>query len=88
MRTFRLICLARQARKAGAAFDSGLPLISAGFAGSALIVVRYGTAIDSHPTPLHVSATKTSDRISQRPSRFTHCAENRPPITTGPLIVP
>ena len=32
----------------------------------------YGIAAASQPTPLQVSATKTSDRISQRSPRFTH----------------
>ena len=35
----------------------------------------HGTAADSQPTPLQVSATKTSDRISHWPARFTHWAE-------------
>ena len=33
-------------------------------------------------------ATNTSERISQRLPRFTHCAEKRPPMTTGPAAVP
>ena len=48
----------------------------------------YGNAADSHPTPAQLSATKTSERISQCPSRFTHCAEYRPPITVGPETLP
>jgi hypothetical protein len=32
----------------------------------------YGAATASQPTPLHVSATNTSDRINHRSLRFTH----------------